>query len=97
MTWAMGAFSFFASILAAFTGYVSQTNFEAQWIAVSAKDGFNAMGIGGLFNPMNASQMVALHVAVVPVAVAILVAWHVVLVRRKGVCPPIEEGEEMRP
>jgi len=97
VTWMIGAFSFFAAIVAAFTGYASQTNFEAQWIAVSAKDGFNAIGVGSLFNTLNTGQMLALHVAVLPAALSLLVAWHVVLVRRRGVSPPIEDGEEMRP
>lgn len=97
MTWVVGAFSFFAAIVAAFTGYVSQTNFEAQWVAVSAKDGFNAIGVGSLFNTLDTGQMLALHIAVFPAALSILVAWHMIQVRRKGVCPPIEEGEEMSP
>jgi len=44
-TWMSGAITFLISIAAAFTGYVSQQNFDAQWIATQAKDGLNSTGI----------------------------------------------------
>src|SRR5947209_3652831 len=33
LTWAIGVITFLTSILTAFTGYISQLNFDAQWIA----------------------------------------------------------------
>ncbi len=36
--------AFVASIATAFTGYLSQQNFDSQWI-VEAKDGLNAAGV----------------------------------------------------
>ena len=91
LTWVMGSVAMLASILTALTGYVSQQNFEAQWIATQAKDGFNATGIGGFFNVLNTGQMLTIHILVLPLAVAAVVAVHILLVRRRGVCPPIEE------
>jgi len=38
LTWVVGAITFVAAIGTAFTGYLSQTNFDAQWIAVQGKD-----------------------------------------------------------
>ena len=89
-TWVTGVIAFMASILTALTGYLIQTNFDSQWIATEAKDGFNAMGIGAFFNTLNTGQAILLHVALLPPAVGIIVVWHILLVRRKGVVPPID-------
>ncbi len=89
-TWVTVVIAFMASILTALTGYLIQTNFDSQWIATEAKDGFNAMGIGAFFNTLNTGQAILLHVALLPLAVGIIVVWHILLVRRKGVVPPID-------
>lgn len=89
-TWITGVLAFGASIITAFTGYVIQTNFDSQWIATQAKDGFNAMGIGAYFNALNTGQAILIHVALLPLGVGAIVIWHILLVRRKGVVPPID-------
>ena len=89
LTWLTGAFSFFVSIGTAFTGYLIQTNFDSQWISTQAKDGLNSAGIGAAFNVMNFGQMVLYHVALLPLGVLLIVGWHIILVRRHGVVPPI--------
>jgi len=95
-TWMAGVLIFLVSIVAAFTGYVSQQNFDSQWIAVNAKDAMNSVGAGSFFNVLNFGQMYGLHVVLIPLAVLFLVALHVVLVRMKGVVKPIgwREAEE---
>ncbi len=87
-TWVTGGVAFVASIATAFTGYLSQQNFDSQWIAVEAKDGLNAAGVGALFNVLNFGQMILWHVLLLPAALGILVVAHVLLVRRHGVVPP---------
>ena len=87
-TWVTGAVTFLVSIGAAFTGYLSQQNFDSQWIASEGKDGLNSVGIGAYFNVADFGQMYTWHVILLPVAVVALVAWHVLLVRRHGVVPP---------
>jgi ubiquinol-cytochrome c reductase cytochrome b subunit len=94
LTWITGAVAFLASIGTAFTGYLSQSNFDSQWIAGQAKDGLNAVGIGAFFNVLNPSQMLLWHVVLLPLVVGVLVIAHVVLVRRHGVVPPIDATEE---
>jgi len=89
LTWATGAIAFLGSIGTAFTGYLSQTNFDAQWIAGEAKDGLNSVGIGAFFNVLNPGQMLLWHVTLLPIVVGLLVVVHLVLVRRHGVVPPI--------
>jgi quinol-cytochrome oxidoreductase complex cytochrome b subunit len=85
--------AFAVSIVAGFTGYVLQTNFDSQWIAFEGKDALNAVGIGAWFNVANLGQMFGWHVAILPLAVAAIVALHVLLVRIHGVVPPIEAAE----
>jgi quinol-cytochrome oxidoreductase complex cytochrome b subunit len=89
-TWMVGVVIFAISIVTAFTGYVSQQNFDAQWIAVNAKDATNAAGIGAFFNVLNFGQMYGLHVMLFPILVITLVGVHIVLVRMRGVVKPID-------
>ena len=89
LTWMTGAISFLVSIGAAFTGYLSQQNFDSQWIAGQAKDGLNASGAGAFFNVLNFGQMLLWHVLLLPLLVGLLIAGHILLVRRRGVVPPL--------
>ncbi len=90
LTWMTGAIAFVGSIGTAFTGYLSQSNFDSQWIAGQAKDGLNAVGIGSQFNVLNSGQMLLWHVSLLPLIVGVLVVLHIVLVRRHGVVPPFD-------
>lgn len=96
LTWVTGAFCFLGSIVTAFTGYVSQSNFDSQWISTQAKDSLNADGVGAWFNIMNPGQMLMWHIALLPGLIGLLVVWHVILVRRHGVVPPIDDEELVR-
>jgi ubiquinol-cytochrome c reductase cytochrome b subunit len=92
-TWVTGVLAFVASIVTALTGYLIQTNFDSQWISTEAKDGFNAMGIGAFFNTLNTGQAILLHVALLPLAVGLIAVMHVILVRKHGVVPPIDNDQ----
>jgi quinol-cytochrome oxidoreductase complex cytochrome b subunit len=97
-TWITGVVSFVVSIGAAFTGYLSQQNFDSQWISTQAKDGINATGAGAIFNVTNFGQMLMWHIVLLPLAVVVLVGIHVLLVRRRGVVPPFAApGEYVEP
>jgi quinol-cytochrome oxidoreductase complex cytochrome b subunit len=91
--WVTGAIVFLIAIPAALTGYVSQQNYDAQWISTQAKDALNSVGVGAFFNVTNFGQMYSWHVLLLPVAVVVLVAAHVLLVRTHGVVPPFELEE----
>jgi len=94
VTWVIGALAFLVSIGTALTGYVLQQNFASQWISTQAKDGFNAVGIGAFFNVLNLGQMLTIHVLLMPAAVILITAVHILQVRRRGVCPPYDAAEE---
>ncbi len=93
LTWITGVISFGVSIVAAFTGYLLQTNFDSQWIAFEAKDALNAVGIGAWFSVTDLGQIFTWHIVLLPLAVAAVVVLHVLLVRMHGVVPPIDAAE----
>ena len=97
LTWMTGVVTFLTSIAAAFTGYVSQTNFDSQWISTQAKDGINATGAGSIFNVLNLGQMLMWHIVLLPLVAVILTAVHVVLVRVRGVVPPFDDTPPEKP
>ncbi|HEX3004894.1 MAG TPA: cytochrome b N-terminal domain-containing protein [Angustibacter sp.] len=97
LTWVTGAVAFVGSIGTAFTGYLSQSNFDSQWISTQAKDGLNSVGVGAFFNVLNPGQMLLWHVVLLPFVVGVLVALHLLLVRRHGVVPPIDALAERVP
>lgn len=88
--WVTGAVTFLIAVPCALTGYVSQQNFDAQWISTQAKDAMNSVGVGAFFNLTNFGQMYSYHILLLPAAVIALVIAHVLLVRRHGVVPPFE-------
>ena len=90
LTWITGMVAFLGSIGTAFTGYLSQSNFDAQWIGAEGKDGINSIGVGAWFNVLNPGQMLLWHVALLPLLLGVLTVWHVILVRRHGVVPPLD-------
>ncbi|MCW2942706.1 MAG: cytochrome [Actinomycetia bacterium] len=89
MTWITGVVAFATSIGTAFTGYLVQQNFDSQWISTQAKDGLNSVGIGAFFNVLNFGQMLLWHVILLPLVLGVLVVGHILLVRLRGVVPPI--------
>ncbi len=95
--WVTGAITFLVAVPTALTGYVSQQNFDAQWIATQAKDGLNSVGVGAFFNVTNFGQMYSYHVLLLPAAVIALVIAHILLVRKHGVVPPFELGKQLAP
>jgi quinol-cytochrome oxidoreductase complex cytochrome b subunit len=94
MTWMTGVVTFLVSIGTAFTGYVSQSNFDSQWISTQGKDGINTTGAGAFFNVLNSGQMLMWHIVLLPIAAVLLTTIHVLLVRKKGVVQPFEELNE---
>jgi quinol-cytochrome oxidoreductase complex cytochrome b subunit len=87
-TWITGVLAFIVSILTAFTGFLMMTNWDSQWIGQQAKDAFNALGIGAIWNMMNAGQQFTMHVVFTVWLLLFIVSVHLALVRRRGVVPP---------
>jgi hypothetical protein len=90
LTWMTGVVAFLLSVIECFTGYVSQQNFDSQWISTSGKDAFNSVGVGAFFNVMNFGQMLMWHIVLLPIILVAIVGAHVLLVRVRGVSHPID-------
>jgi hypothetical protein len=88
-TWITGVIAFAASVVECFTGYLSQQNFDSQWISASGKDAFNGAGIGAIWRAMDFGQMLLWHVVLVPIVLVAIVGAHVLLVRYRGVAHPL--------
>jgi quinol-cytochrome oxidoreductase complex cytochrome b subunit len=91
-TWTVGVLAFGVAGFTALTGFLSQTNWDSQWIAVQAKDAMNALGIGAFFNTMDTGQVLTLHIVLLPLLLVLLVGLHLLLVRREGPVKPFETG-----
>ena len=89
LTWITGVVAFLASVVECFTGYLSQQNFDSQWIATNGKDAFNEVGVGAFFNLMNVGQMLMWHIVLLPILLIALIGAHVLLVRMRGVSHPL--------
>lgn len=90
-TWMVGTLAFGIAVFTGLTGFLSQTNWDSQWIAVQSKDAMNAIGVGSLFNTMDTGQVLTLHVVVLPALLLLLVGAHLLLVRHEGPVRPISE------
>jgi hypothetical protein len=93
LTWITGVVAFLASVVECFTGYVSQQNFDSQWISTSGKDAFDGVGVGAFFNVMNFGQMLLWHVLLIPVVLVALVGAHILAVRVRGVVLPVNRAK----
>jgi ubiquinol-cytochrome c reductase cytochrome b subunit len=93
-TWMLGVLSMMVCVVTAFTGYASLQDFEAQWITTQGKDAINSTGIGAFFNLLNTGQILTIHVIVMPLAVLLFVAVHLLLVRKHGIAPPYDAVEQ---
>jgi hypothetical protein len=96
LTWITGVVAFMASVVECFTGYLSQQNFDSQWIATNGKDAFNATGIGAFFNVMNFGQMLMWHIVLIPIVLVAIVGAHVLMVRMRGVVHPLPAKTAVR-
>ncbi len=93
-TWMVGVLAFGIAVFTGLTGFLIQTNFDAQWIAVQAKDAMNALGVGAFFNTMNTGQVLTLHVVFLPALLTALVLIHLFLIRREGPVKPFAAGRD---
>jgi ubiquinol-cytochrome c reductase cytochrome b subunit len=93
LTWIVGMLALVISIGAGLTGYVLQTNLDSQWISFEAKDGLNAVGIGAWFSVTNLGQVMLIHSFLIPAVIAVIVLVHILLVRIRGVVPPLDAAK----
>ncbi len=87
-TWVTGVLAFLLGVVTAFTGFLMMTNWDAQYVGQQAKDAFNSLGIGAVWDVMDAGQQFTLHVVVTSGLLGLIVLVHLGQIRRRGVAPP---------
>lgn len=92
-TWVVGMLSFAVAVFTGLTGFLSQTNWDSQWIAVQAKDVMNALAVGAFFNTMDTLQVLTLHVVVLPLLIVASVGIHLFLIRSDSPVKPFPMSE----
>jgi len=90
-TWMVGSATFGVAVFSGFTGFLSASTFSSQWHAVQGKDAMNAMGVGAFFVTTNFSQVLTIHVLVLPILVVILVSVHLLFIRHESPVKPYAE------
>jgi ubiquinol-cytochrome c reductase cytochrome b subunit len=89
-TWVVGVLALGVAVVTGLTGFLSQSNWDSQWIAVQAKDAINALGVGAFFDTMNTGQVLTLHIVVLPLLLVLMVSVHLLFIRREGPVKPLE-------
>ena len=96
LTWITGVVCFLASIGTAFTGYLIQTNLDSQWISTQAKDGLNSVASAPGSTSSTSARCCSSTSSLLPLVLGVLVVWHILLVRARGVVPPLDATEDAR-
>ena len=91
-TWVLGMLTLGIGVVTAFTGFLLRGDFFSQWNQVQAKDALNGMGVGVWFNVLDSGKLYGLHVVVLPAVLLLVIAWHIIEVRRHGVVKPYPLG-----
>ena len=90
LTWMTGVVAFLGSIGTAFTGYLSQSNFDAQWISAAGQGRAQLGRDRRVVQRAQPRPDAALARRAAAVRLGVLTVAHVVLVRRHGVVPPLD-------
>ncbi len=90
-TWVGGLVALGLAVFTGLTGFIMQTDWDAQWISGQSKDAMNAMGMGWL-NMFNTGQVTMLHILFFPVLMLAFVGLHLLIVRHESPVKPIEKG-----
>ena len=88
LTWVLGAGMFFLAMVEAEFGYGLRGDFSSQWRALQAADLYNGSGLGIFINNLNFAQIYGIHIIVIPALILLLLFFHYLLVRVKGIARP---------
>ncbi len=86
--WLVGSIMLFIVAIQMEFGFGLRGDFGSQWRSLSAADFWNGIGLGGLFNPLNYSQLYGIHIALIPIVLIALIIVHFSLVKMKGLSTP---------
>ncbi len=88
MVWVFGAIIFCLVLIQTEFGYGLRGDFSSQFRAVSGADFWNGAYLGWWVNPLNYTQTLVIHTAIIPLAILFLFLAHYVLERTYGIARP---------
>lgn len=88
MVWVFGALIFCLVLIQTEFGYGLRGDFSSQYRAVSGADFWNGTYLGNWLNPLNYTQVFALHTAIIPIAILVLFIAHYLLEHTYGIARP---------
>lgn len=88
MVWVFGAIIFCLVILQTEFGYGLRGDFSSQFRAVSGADFWNGAYLGYWLNPLNYTQTLVIHTAIIPLAIFFLFLAHYLLIHTYGIARP---------
>lgn len=88
LTWVLGACMFLFVLAEAEFGYVLRGDFSAQWRSLQGADLYNGSGIGAVLNNLNYKQIYGIHIALIPIIIAVILFLHYLLIRVRGIAKP---------
>ncbi len=88
MVWVFGATIFCLLLIQTEFGYGLRGDFSSQYRAVSGADFWNGTHLGYWINPLNYTQVFALHIAIIPLAIFLLFIAHYLLEHTYGIARP---------
>ena len=92
LTWALGALMFFFVLTEAEFGFLLRGDFSSQWRSLQAADFYNGSGLGNYINTLNNRQVLGIHIVLIPLLIIILLFFHYLLVKTKGISTPKDDS-----
>ncbi len=88
MTWVFGVLAFILLALEAEFGYDLRGDFSSQYRALQGADFYNGAYLGKFINTLNEAQVFGIHVIIIPIIIVILIAFHYLFVKIRGIAKP---------
>ena len=88
MVWVFGAIIFCLVLIQTEFGYGLRGDFSSQFRAVSGADFWNGAYLGYWLNPLNYTQTLVIHTAIIPLTILLLFLAHYALERTYGIARP---------
>ena len=88
MVWVFGAIIFCLVLIQTEFGYGLRGDFSSQFRAVSGADFWNGAYLGYWLNPLNYTQTLVIHIAIIPLTILVLFLAHYLLERTYGIARP---------
>lgn len=94
LTWVIGVIMLLFVFAEAEFGYILRGDYSSQWRGLQASDFYNGAGLGHIINNLNSVQIYGIHIAFLPLALLVLLSFHYLLIKIKGIAKPYRTDVE---